>query len=240
MEAGAHLGQFSKNVETRWCWIRTLHNFVVQQTFAVRNIDGDSLFGWQVLQTHTAWKQIISQFMNIKLNRLFCGATRDSPGPPRSMNEMLKSKQQMHWLSLHMQFFEPGSPLLWRLSFSPVRKSIEKEKWHEKCRNSSSLAHYNHTLRTRTLYGNCCATNIRTNMNSPKILADIHRTTTFVNKIVTSKTLMIDLVAQNPLIFTDSRIHTKTILGGIEMNDFETVSLLRRRRKFTLKRTEIK
>lgn len=32
-----------------------------------------------------------------------------SPGPPRSMNDILKSKQQIHEGPLQMQFFEPDS-----------------------------------------------------------------------------------------------------------------------------------
>lgn len=31
------------------------------------------------------------------------------PGPPRSMNEIFKSRQHMHDNSLQMQFFEPAS-----------------------------------------------------------------------------------------------------------------------------------
>lgn len=49
-----------------------------------------------------------------------------SPGPPKSINEILKSKQQMHDKSLQIQFLEPAS--LCRPPSEPDIKSNNQTK----------------------------------------------------------------------------------------------------------------
>lgn len=53
-EAGAHLRDARENVQARWRRIWSLHRLAVQQTVAVRHIDGDSLVGRQIVHAHAA------------------------------------------------------------------------------------------------------------------------------------------------------------------------------------------
>lgn len=65
------------------------------------------------------------------------------------------------------------------------------------------------------------------NVNSPKMLADIHSTTTFVNKIVTIKTLMIDMLSTTDQVISNAWLAVsppaREISVGKKLNNFKLI-----------------